>query len=106
MSSRKSWYYSSKIGIPSLPIGPDDSMSESTVRSYKRVWGLGGTIAAKNGDPNVRGGKCSPTPNPNQAFKRGQWNSTGSPKGYSNEITGFSSSADLEVCEVLDESSV
>ena len=89
MSSGKSWYYSSETGIPSLPLGPEKSMSESTIISCKRVRGLGGMIAAKNDDPDVRGGKCSPTPNPNQALERGQWNSTGSPKGYSDEITSY-----------------
>ena len=66
-------------------------MSESTIRSCKRVWGLGGMIAAKNGDPDVRGGKCSPTQNPNHVFEIGQWNSDGSPKGFSDGMTGYSS---------------
>ena len=81
-------------------------MSESTVRSCKRQQGLGGMTVAKNDDTDVRGGKFSPTPNPNQAFERGQWNSTGSPKGYSDGMIGYSSSVDLEVCEVSDELSV
>ena len=46
-------------------------------------------IVAKNGDLEVRGGKCSPTPNPNQVFERGQLNSTGSPMGYSDGIIGY-----------------
>ena len=62
-------------------------MFEAIVRSYKRVWGLGGMIVAKNGDPDVRGGKFSPTPNPSQALEKGQVNSTGSPKGYSDGMT-------------------
>ena len=62
-------------------------------------------IVAKNGDPDVKGGKCSLNQNPNQAFERHQWNSTGSPKGYSDSRIGYWSSANLEDLEVSDESS-
>jgi len=74
MSSGKTWYASSEVGIPPLGVGLEDSMFKSTIRSSRRRRGLGGMIAVKNGDPDVRGGKFSPTPNPNQALERGQLN--------------------------------
>ena len=89
MSFGKIWYYSLETGMLPLPLGPDESMSESTVRSFKRLRGLGGMIAAKNGDLDVRGGKCSLTPNPNQAFEKGQVNSNSSPKGYFEGMIGY-----------------
>ena len=70
-----------------MPIGPDESMSESTVRYFKILQGLGGMIVAKNGDPDVRGGNV-PRRQSQTASKTGQVNSTGSPKGYSEGRIG------------------
>ena len=56
-------------------------MSNSAVRSLKRLRGLGGITTTRNGDPNVRGGNSSSSPKPDQAPEGGQLNSTGSSAG-------------------------
>ena len=43
--------------------------------------GIGGTTATKNGEPNVRGGKSTSSPKPDQAPEGGQLNSTSSSGG-------------------------
>ena len=67
--------------IPSLPIELEESISESSVRSSKRIWGLGGTAVATKGDPDVRGGNSPYSPKPDQALEGGQLNSTNSSSG-------------------------
>ena len=86
MFSGKSWSYSPDVGISSLGEGLGKSISDPTARSSKRRQGLGGIKAAKKDNPNVRGGKYSPTPNQNQALDKGQLKSTGPPKGSSDRI--------------------
>ena len=68
-------------GIPSLPTGLEESISESAVRSSKRLWGLGGTAATKKGDPDVRGGNYPSSPKSDQALEGGQLNSISSSSG-------------------------
>ena len=55
-------------------------------------------MAAKKGDPDVRGGKYSPTPNPNQALDKGKLNSTGPPKGSSYMTGPPSGNLDMIAC--------
>ena len=55
-------------------------------------------MAARKGEPDVRGGKYSPTPNPNQALDKGQLNSTGPPKGSSDKTGPPSGNSETMGC--------
>ena len=57
-------------------------MSDSIVKSSKRLWGLGGTTATKKCEPDLRGGRSPSSPKPDQALEGGQLNSTDSSRGY------------------------
>ena len=87
--------------IPSLPIELEESISESSVRSSKRLWGLGGTATATKGDLDVRGGNSPSSPKPNQALEGGQFNSTSSSsrdrvvRGWIYGRIGYENSIDL-----------
>ena len=89
------------IGIPSLPIELEESISESPVITLKILRGLGGTATATKGDPNVRGGNSPSSPKPNQELEGGQLNSTGSSskdrvaRGWIDDIIGCENSTDL-----------
>ena len=91
----------------------DEPISEPAARSRNRRRGLGGITTTRKGEPNVRGGKCSLTPNPGQALDKGQLNSTVPPKGSSDRIGPPSGNSETmgywgstEDCETSDESSV
>ena len=76
-------------------------MFESVVISSKRLQGLGGIAATKNGDPDIRGGNYPSSPKPDQAPEGGQMNYTGSSggdrvaRGKTDGRIGRENSADL-----------